>query len=454
MNQSNTLPVGDVDLSDYLQWQLTTSLDLDNMSDFQLCMKVSLDNGNTWQPSGNTYNRVTSVFYDAESDRGSVVCHLADGTTIGYNFTSPTNFRFSTDNYTQTPYITYVLADGTSNTYADVTKGYTMPIDGEAQYNWWVPNSAVSSVMFTLDLSDLSDSLTITALTNLAAPDYRKVDVTIQKVTVDGVTSLAISGTDTKMVYDTVNTDNNAYQVVVSKTGVQFNYIGPWPQTMGGVNAVRSYTYDWAQPLNNSELIRAVQLSVNTGSYPIMRVESSMATSTTFNAIVDYTYSPAQILQSDSTSTKINAIDRYGSSISFGGYTYTVSNRSIVLGTHSTTLTGITFESVSNGATFDNRINGETVSTTATPSTIVFNGIWVADVQSAPMTTETHTVNKWVPGGFAFSDGVGFDFYLVGLLTSVVSFIALAMYGRKSGAKVGSLMLICGGAAFMFLLLM
>jgi hypothetical protein len=42
----------------------------------------------------------------------------------------------------------------------------------------------------------------------------------------------------------------------------------------------------------------------------------------------------------------------------------------------------------------------------------------------------------------------------VGLITSVGAFIALAMYGRASGAKVGSLMLVCGGAAFMFILLM
>ena len=42
----------------------------------------------------------------------------------------------------------------------------------------------------------------------------------------------------------------------------------------------------------------------------------------------------------------------------------------------------------------------------------------------------------------------------MGLITCAAVFVGLGMYGARSGAKVGKLMIICGCAAFVFLALM
>jgi hypothetical protein len=62
----------------------------------------------------------------------------------------------------------------------------------------------------------------------------------------------------------------------------------------------------------------------------------------------------------------------------------------------------------------------------------------------------TSTQLRWQPGEFGF-DEVGF--IVVGLIACLGAFVGLGMYGRRSGAKVGVLMLICGGAAMVLLMM-
>ena len=55
---------------------------------------------------------------------------------------------------------------------------------------------------------------------------------------------------------------------------------------------------------------------------------------------------------------------------------------------------------------------------------------------------------KWSPGEFAFDKR---DFAAVGLLVAGACMVGLGMMGQRSGVKIGVLMLVCGGAALVYL---
>ena len=109
--------------------------------------------------------------------------------------------------------------------------------------------------------------------------------------------------------------------------------------------------------------------------------------------------------------------------------------------------------SVFNGSEYENTINGILVSTSVTPSTITFNGDWSVTVSTVAQKSVEKEVTKWIPGKFAWN-GMDDNFLMAGLMTSVGAFIGLALYGRRTGARIMPLLLVCGGAAFMFILMM
>lgn len=263
---------------------------------------------------------------------------------------------------------------------------------------------------------------------------------------------------DDEVLY--IESGKNAYQIGISGTGVQFFYIGSWQSTIGPANYYRVYDFGWETPLADDNMIRGYRFdgfagpSFNPSMALTFRFDAATVRSSTYQIIKDNTYNPSQLTGAAAQQTTISNVSRYGSAIEFGGNTYAVKDRSITLGSRlNLSVNGITFDSVPADGGYDNRINGYTVSHTSTPSTIRFDGSWLADVNTTLLKSETYTENKWIAGEFAW-EGMDFNFYLIGLLTSIAAFIFLAMYGRRSGAKVGGLMIVCGGAAFMFILLM
>ena len=80
-------------------------------------------------------------------------------------------------------------------------------------------------------------------------------------------------------------------------------------------------------------------------------------------------------------------------------------------------------------------------------------GDWSLIVKASTMESTESTQLVWQPGEFAWN-GVDSNFALIGLITTAGVFVGLGMYGARSGAKVGKLMIVCGCAAFIFLALM
>lgn len=247
----------------------------------------------------------------------------------------------------------------------------------------------------------------------------------------------------------------STYQFIMDNYGFSINYVGAWPTDIGVANSYRSWGPFPAKSTvggDTPDIYFRFPSGQPDSNSPIIRVDSAKLRSTTYSIIRDHIYDPVNIVEYNPQTT-INGIYETGTSISFGGNTYPASNGNITIGTHQVSLQKCVFDSVPNGTGYDNRINGYVVSTTSWPSTITFNGKWgIASITSVPLVATPQTVQKWIPGEFAW-DGLDTNFKMAGLVASLGAFVGLAIYGRRSGAKVLPLMLVCGGAAFVFLLM-
>ena len=185
---------------------------------------------------------------------------------------------------------------------------------------------------------------------------------------------------------------------------------------------------------------------------PTMRVDAAEYRAMEYQIINGRTYSPADFKTNPSTT--IDNIQIYGSSLDFGGNTYTVSKGSITLGTHQIPVKGLVLSSVPNSSGgYDNKIGDTVISTTAAPSAITFNGKWSASISTIGQEQYEYTKTEWIAGGFAWN-GMDQSFLMVGLITSLGVFIALGIYARRSRASVWPLMLVCGGAAALFFIML
>ena len=162
---------------------------------------------------------------------------------------------------------------------------------------------------------------------------------------------------------------------------------------------------------------------------------------------------PAQFKTNPATTIK--DVYLYGSSLTFAGNTYTVSQGNIMIGSHKIPVNGMVFDSIPNqDGDYVNRINGTVISTTAQASTITFNGQWSASVSTEEQELITYTKTEWVAGSFGW-DGIDTNFLMVGLITCLGVFIALGIYAKKKGSGgLIPLMIVVGGAAMVFFVML
>ena len=190
------------------------------------------------------------------------------------------------------------------------------------------------------------------------------------------------------------------------------------------------------------------------GSNPILRVDRTQSLAGSFPVIKNNTLTPSTLYPDmASYGVQLSHVDMAGTSIVFGSNTYTVTNKTITVNNKTIDLEGSVWRSVYDGVEYVNTINGTVVSTTSNPTTMRFNGSWstIVELQHMDVVTWTHT--EWIPGKFAWN-GIDANFCIVGLIASAGAFVGLGMYGARSGAKVGKLMLVCGAMAFVFIALM
>ena len=396
---------------------------------------------------------------------------------IGYNrvttsYSNPYRIDFSGTQISSPnlPYVMLAYLDDSQNTgYVDIAAGFKFPrytfLDppftsyGPMFYFWSSPGRA-SELLLTIDLDSIDPSEEKTYFWLLDDTYlYPTIQLLFEKSTVNGDLVWTVNGQE--IIYDNTGTNGNCYQILFKRSGAEVRYVGAWPNVIGAANVYRTYEIDWTDPIAEDEFIYgfggygADNLGYGAPYSMTMRMDSAAILDSQHDAIANVTYDPAYITGYSSFETSLNVVYSPGKSLTFGGHVYSITDGNITINGHKIPVNKMKLSSSVNAdGNYENKINGTIVSTTATPSTITFTGIWEdLAVNTRSLETETYTVNVWVPGQFAW-DGLDSNFLMVGLMTSFGAFIALAIYSRRSRVSLWPLMLICGGAAALFLFML
>lgn len=481
-SKSSSLPISETAYtSNYPTWNGTAGMPFSTWNKLYLQADPSSDGGYATlylSVSGtliNTVDRIYTMYYDS-ADSKLYYTYFTDNTfsdltTYTFNINNKDTYKagLSYTNYNGKLTINY--QNDSSNTYVDFSKGYHFSnIEGGfygSSYTIVLPDQT-RNFMVTMDLDSITDSdYTINFATFANNVAYKLV-----KTTTDGQVTwqwMRANGSDPVSLYYDPGRSDNSYQFYAElvKTGQDTNnnyysitakmrYVGSWPTLIGQANSYNEYTIintiitTYQSPLELSFLKFYSNETVD--RTPTIRVDDAYFNAFQYPIIENQTYTPSEF--KNNPTTTITKVQKIGTSLTFGGNTYDVgSDGNIMLGTHKVSVTKLTLESIPVIGGYENKINGYTVSTTADPSTIAFNGQWSASVSTVANQATTYTKTEWIPGQFAW-DGMDTSFLMVGLITSLGVFIALGIYARRSRASVWPLMLVCGGAAALFFIML
>ncbi len=450
---------------------------MDGMLEYEIRVDYSVSPGN--YISADFYNNgalaytIDRIFYFHYSSAEKTVWYMgyqsvnSNTTLTGGSFTvsnlTAVDYRFTG---LSSAYLQYGYVHSNRNYFADISQGYYFQkfaaIPTAGGWNIMMPDNTIDTTI-SIDLDSITD------------PNYSfklNKSFRLDKTTTDSVVSWSVTNiqtSETQQLYYDPSRSNNTYQVHFIDTGVseptsptnkrcygiaEFRYIGGWQTTIGVANYYNLYSFEYNDVVQSSKgLLDVINFREVSGNRtPTIRVDAAMFRGYEYPVISDNTYTPASF--KDNPSTTINNISAYGTSIEFGGNVYEVKDGNITLGTHKIPVNGLQFSSVPNATgDYENKIGNTVISTTAQPSTITFNGKWSASISTTAQESYTYTETEWVAGSFAW-DGIDHNFLMVGLITCLGVFIALGIYGRRSGARVLPLMIVCGGAALLFFVML
>ena len=411
-------------------------------------------------------NNIVAVHY--WHDDNVVEYEYETGSSFYTPYDSNTDWAFFVNNGSS-PAMLQISGNFTTvaDTYVDLAAGYHFQNIGLYQRNA-VLNlpDYTKSVLMTVNLDSITDSNYSVYYT------IGSVYLNLQKTTTSGAVSWkAVQYANNQPLNEFELYYNpsgpNVYQILVDSELIGFSspyyttnwhteirYIGEWPTLFGVANQYIKYEFDWQHGSyadNYFSNIKIGNTSTALATTPIMRVDDAEFRAFAYNIIMDKTYNPSDFKTNPTTTIKV---DKFGQSIVFAGNTYVVDNTgNITLGTHKVSVNGLKLESIPTPSGYENRMNGYVISVTAQPSTITFNGQWGASVSTIGNVATTYNKTEWTPGEFAW-DGIDKNFLIVGLMVSLGAFIGLAIYSRRSRTALWPLLLVCGGAAMLFLFML
>lgn len=412
---------------------------------------------------GYSTNYGLNIVFDSNSDAKKLIFNSVGGYSgsleCDWSLTATTHQQKSENDL-------YVdLSAGFNVNYSTGAAWPTRPIN-------WTPNAVVDDCVITFDLDSMNPFTLTPGVsyymrvyaknpdTSATNNDYRMIrlyyDDSKWYLNTDNVGSLSSDPQYEELIYD-AGSGTNCYQIKITKTGYELHYIGAWPAAIAEANYYRTWSVNWGNPIDDDYSICSILINQRgTGGWTAptkMRFDSATYRAAYYPVTQDYTYNPSKYVGGSSSVTKIGVVDMTGSSIQFGGQTFEVSGNSLIVGTHKINLSSLKFETLATAGGYDNKINGYLISTTPAAAPIVFDGTWLVEVSSAQVTAQSYTQNdKWVPGQFGW-DGIDTNFLLAGLFACVACFVGLGLYAHRTGAKVLPLLLVCGGAAVMFFIM-
>ena len=171
-----------------------------------------------------------------------------------------------------------------------------------------------------------------------------------------------------------------------------------------------------------------------------------------YSVIVDNTLTLTDYFPGVTSSAELRSISQYGTAIDLPN------NANLQVEEGKITITGLdgeqytlpvrnlTLLAIWNGTAYDCYVDDIAIGTSAAPA-IGLQGAWLLTAYVFKTTPYTYTTNDWIAGSFNLDYS---GFCVVGLLFSFFSFIVAGLWGRKSGSKVLSLMIITGICGFVY----
>lgn len=259
------------------------------------------------------------------------------------------------------------------------------------------------------------------------------------------MTTVTMGDTSTDLGnYSNIMIEFNVRNGIILISGLkEWGAMGTYPTVFNQITLPYSYSGD------------ITSIKINSGGFNNYRVDSAAIIGGTFPSTKNFSLDLWSFYPTDDRQRLyINSIGVYGDTIGFGGRFYPVDTGTITLSSDGEEqviplnhlMIGIT--AVEGGYLWT--LNG-TELPLSTSSTLYLGGEWSLTLTRTAIGTETVVETHWVAGEFALdTDG----FVLVMLLAAVGAFVVLGMTGARSGAKVGLLALICGGAAAVGLIIL
>lgn len=317
--------------------------------------------------------------------------------------------------------------------YADVSKGWY--VEDNIPMSWYKgSNEADYDIILMVDIPvNTGFYIYHTSLASEYAHLVRDASGVVTITTFDGSnTEIYTLGNYQYLMID-INLFNNG---VVSG-------IGSWPQMGAAPPVINTIELD--------HIIRGNRILTDSSDIHF-RVDRTYILSKTYPIAHDATID-VQAIKPAMTSYDL---DLYytsiaGTSVSFAGNNYLVSNGKIHVGARSFDITNnhlVISSRTEDNVTWNNYINDIPVGTTNSIQNPTLNGDWSIGTYNLYGLTMIHSVkSEWVSGSFGLDMS---EVALIGLGVCAVAFIALGMTGKASGAKAILLAIICGGGALIF----
>ena len=315
--------------------------------------------------------------------------------------------------------------------FADINAGWKLP---STNYKYqWTNYQDNKSVRLLADLPDNS-SLKFGPNNGNIRIDRTAGEITITERDPWGDLDLT---TETLGDYQYISIDVSIGKYVVSG-------ITSWPGFGSTYQTYNSITVE-----TSGSGLSFTNFSINTTSInTVFRVDYAEISAGSFPSTKNFTLAMDNLFPDKSYTLKFNSIGIYGSSIRIGSHSFIVNSNTITVDGTAVALKGMTITSKNNGTSYDVYINNHKIGTETDPASISFFGDWSLTVTGDILKQVTTTQAQWAPGQFAFDKE---DFAACGLLAAGACLIGLGMYGARSGIKMGLLLLICGGAALIYL---
>lgn len=325
-----------------------------------------------------------------------------------------------------------VTSEQPTGQYADPSYGWKLPlVSTYSIYSWWTNGYQNDSVTMMVSFD------------SAATISFSPGDIWTHHST--GIYNVAYAD-GAIQVNNTLLGSYNKVMATFSSSGATFTGITAWPNMYATPTPLNTLTFDI-----ETGTFTGIEMNIDEVDHyddVSFRVDTASVISGYFPSTTDYTLNMNALFPGKSYTMKFNSVGIFGDTLTVNGVSYTVNNGRILVGDAAIPLKGMTISSRLNNGVYDVSIGSIKVGTSTTPASVTFGGEWSLTVTADFLAQTTENRAEWKPGAFAFDTEA---FVGVIVLASAAAFIGVGIYGARSGAKVGLLLLICGGAALIAL---